>query len=96
MTHTPERIAAKLTKAEQASVLFLSEHYEPSPQMPQLVIDSLESVRGAGLAERAFMDEGPALQSVGESAVTFRLSACWHYRLNRKGLQVRAILLGEI
>lgn len=92
---TPEQIARKLTKAQRECVLFLVEQYEPSPQMPQLIIDSLEAVRGASLAERAFMDEGPALQSVDESAITFRLSACWHYRLNRKGLQVRAILRGE-
>lgn len=95
MTDNLAAIVRGLTKANQATVLYLSTNWQAGPRLPDEYVDELSRLRDFGLVEREFADDTPVTFTADEVNLTARFSACWHFRLTPLGMQVRAHLLSE-
>lgn len=87
-------IAGNLTKAQrQAIIILAAPDWSAGPDLPEHVLDRLRAMEARGLVERHFGDmSGTSVFIEENEAITFRLSACWWFRLTPLGEAVRAIL----
>lgn len=87
-----EEIVRKLTVGDREALEDFVGQWVAGPTLGDGALSAIKALRDAELLERRFADEGPPVHSVGEYALTVKLSACWHFRLTPLGIQVRDYL----
>ena len=85
-------IVGKLTERQRKALLLMAGKWESGPTLADVVIDQLVSLRELDLVERQFGDVGLPETASDDDGVTFRLRACWWFRLVPLGLAVRNLL----
>ena len=89
-----EKMAKGLKHGRKRAVCYLSAHWTAGPHAPQYVLNALDELRDLGIIERECFDMTAPAVSETKRGMKFRVSACWHFRLNETGLALREHLKG--